>query len=341
MKTIYTDDHRLHHAACELIGGKMMPAFECPQRADIVLSRVRQVGLGPVIAPTRMGISAAAKVHDPKFVGFLESAWALWDAEHGDGSDALPMTWPARSLRQIEPETIDGKLGFFSFDAGCGLTKTSFTAIASGVEVAMTGVDLMLAGEKAAFSLCRPPGHHATSDQMGGYCYLNNAAIAAQVLTEAGRRVAILDVDYHHGNGTQAIFYHRGDVFFTSLHGHPTQEYPYFLGYDDETGAGEGEGANLNLPLRWGSAWDAYGPALDVACDAIAKFGADMLVVSLGLDTFEQDPISKFKLKSDDYLRMGERIAKLGLPTLFIFEGGYAVEALGVNTANVLVGFES
>lgn len=339
MKTIYTADHNLHHAAYELIGGQMTPAFECPRRAEIVLEQVTAAKLGPVIEPTRMGFGAAAKVHDPRFIAFLEQAWPAWLAEHGD-SDALPMTWPARSLRQIEPDSIDGKLGFYSFDAGCALTRGSFAAIASAVEVALTGVDLIAAGERAAFSLCRPPGHHATADQMGGYCYLNNAAIAAQVLVEAGARVAILDVDYHHGNGTQAIFYDRPDVLFTSIHGHPRQEYPYFLGYADERGAGQGEGANLNLPLVWGSAWDAYGPALDAACESISAFGADTVVVSLGLDTFEEDPISKFKLKSPDYLRMGERIARLGLRTLFIFEGGYAVEALGVNTANVLIGFE-
>ncbi|PWR18432.1 histone deacetylase family protein [Zavarzinia aquatilis] len=340
MKTIFNADHKLHDAAFELIGGKMMPAFECPRRAEIVLEKVTEAKLGPVIAPTATGIAAAAKVHDAKFVAFLEKAWGLWSEEHGD-SDALPMTWPARSLRQIEPDSIDGKLGFYSFDAGCGLTKTSFQAIAAGVETSLTGVDLILAGETSAFALSRPPGHHATADQMGGYCYLNNAAIAAQVLAEAGRRVAILDVDYHHGNGTQAIFYERGDIYFASIHGHPTQEYPYFLGYADETGAGAGEGANLNLPLYWGSAWDAYGAALDKACEGIVAFGADTVVVSLGLDTFEEDPISKFKLKSEDYLRMGERIRKLGLQTLFVFEGGYAVEALGINTANVLIGFES
>jgi acetoin utilization deacetylase AcuC-like enzyme len=190
MKTIYTADHNLHHAAYELIGGQMTPAFECPRRAEIVLEQVTAAKLGPVVEPTRMGFSAAAKVHDPRFIAFLEQAWPAWLAEHGD-SDALPMTWPARSLRQIEPDSIDGKLGFYSFDAGCALTRGSFAAIASAVEVALTGVDLIAAGESAAFSLCRPPGHHATADQMGGYCYLNNAAIAAQVLVEAGARVAM------------------------------------------------------------------------------------------------------------------------------------------------------
>ena len=159
-------------------------------------------------------------------------------------------------------------------------------------------------------------------------------------MTRQGGRVAILDVDYHHGNGTQAIFYDRPDVLFVSLHGDPKQEYPYFLGYADETGVGRGEGCNLNLPLPWGTAWDTYGVAMETAVARIKAFAPDTLVVSLGLDTYMEDPISHFRLDTADYLRMGEQIATIGAPTLFVFEGGYAVEPLGVNTVNVLTGFE-
>jgi acetoin utilization deacetylase AcuC-like enzyme len=176
---------------------------------------------------------------------------------------------------------------------------------------------------------------------MGGYCYLNNAAIAVQALLDQGNtRVAVLDVDYHHGNGTQQIFYDRADVHFASLHGDPRVEYPYFLGYADETGQGAGLGFNLNLPLPHGTDWSGYGPALDEACRRIQTYGPQVLVVSLGVDTFEHDPISRFKLRSDDYLRIGQRMAALRLPTLFVFEGGYAVDAIGVNAVNVLQGFE-
>ena len=150
----------------------------------------------------------------------------------------------------------------------------------------------------------------------------------------------MLDVDYHHGNGTQEIFWRRGDVLFASIHADPRQEYPFFLGHADETGEGDGEGTTLNLPLPWGSDWRDYRPTLDQALAAIRRFGADALVVSLGVDTFEQDPISQFKLVHDDYLRMGEMIAGAGLPTLFVMEGGYAVDALGINAVNVLTGFE-
>ncbi|HWV10926.1 MAG TPA: histone deacetylase family protein, partial [Pseudomonas sp.] len=195
-------------------------------------------------------------------------------------------------------------------------------------------------GAHSAFALCRPPGHHAAGDVMGGYCYLNNAAIAAQAFIDQGRRkVAILDVDYHHGNGTQSIFYTRSDVLFTSIHGDPAEEFPFFLGYADELGEGAGEGCNFNYPLPMGSDWDAWSAALEQACQRIGEHGAEVVVVSLGVDTYMEDPISQFKLDSPDYLTMGRRIAALGLPTLFVMEGGYAVEAIGVNAVNVLEGF--
>ena len=198
----------------------------------------------------------------------------------------------------------------------------------------------MAEGARAAFSLSRPPGHHAGADFFGGYCFLNNAALAAQHLRDAGMdRVAVLDVDYHHGNGTQAIFYDRPDVFFASLHGDPRTEYPFFLGYADETGAGKGDGANLNLPLPRGTDYAHWSDALEVALAAIERFGADALVVSLGVDTFAGDPISGFQLQSTDYLRMGERLQQMGLPTVLVFEGGYAVEEVGINAVNVLQAF--
>ena len=170
---------------------------------------------------------------------------------------------------------------------------------------------------------------------------VNNAAIAAQAFLDQGHtKVAILDVDYHHGNGTQSIFYARSDVLFTSIHGHPEAEFPFFLGYADELGDGAGEGFNFNYPLPAGSGWDNWSAALEEACKEIERYGADVIVVSLGVDTFKDDPISQFKLDSPDYLAMGRRIARLGKPTLFVMEGGYAVEEIGINAVNVLEGFE-
>ena len=177
---------------------------------------------------------------------------------------------------------------------------------------------------------------------MGGYCFLNNAALAAQALLDHGHaRVAVLDVDYHHGNGTQSIFYERSDVLTVSIHGDPRTEYPFFLGHADESGAGAGAGFNLNLPLPRGTGFDRWRQALQLGLQAIAQFDAQALVVSLGVDTFEGDPISGFGLKSADYLLLGQDIARAALPTVFVFEGGYAVDDVGVNTANVIEGFSA
>ncbi|MEX1205326.1 MAG: histone deacetylase family protein [Dongiaceae bacterium] len=340
MKTVYSDDHRLQDGKSELIDGKLVPCFEMPKRADIILARVRAAKLGEVVGPGEFGLDPLRRVHKADFVEFLRTAWDEWVTAHG-AYDALPLNWLARGMRSIEPEVIDGRLGYYSFDAGTPITAGTWRAAAAAANVALTGRRLVAAGERAAFALCRPPGHHAGSDYYGGYCFLNNAAIAAQGFRDGGAaRVAVLDVDYHHGNGTQEIFYGRGDVLTVSIHADPKQEFPFFLGHADEIGAGAGEGFHLNLPLRWGSGWDSYGPALKTAMSRIRDFGADALVVSLGLDTFAEDPISKFKLRHDDYPEMGGMIAALRLPTLFVMEGGYAVEALGVNTVNVLAGFE-
>jgi acetoin utilization deacetylase AcuC-like enzyme len=245
-------------------------------------------------------------------------------------------------MRRLLPETIAGKRPYSSFDAGTPITAGTWRAAVASAEVAMTGMKLVKGGERSVFSLCRPPGHHAGSDFYGGYCFFNNAAIAAQGFRDGGAaRVAILDVDYHHGNGTQEIFYRRDDVLTISIHADPKQEFPFFLGHADERGEGRGEGAHLNLPLPWGISWTEYGPALDTAMRRIAEFAPDAIVVSLGVDTFEKDPISKFKLKHEDYLRTGEVIAAAGKPTLFVMEGGYAVDELGINAVNVLQGFEA
>ena len=342
MKTIYSDTHRLHHGKVELIDGEMKPCFEMPKRADTVLARVQAVGLGDVLAPRDFGRAPIEAIHEAPFVQFLQDAWSEW-AALGRTHDALPLIWPVRGLRTDRvPQSIDGKMGYYSMDAGVPITAGTWTAIYQSAQVALTAADLMAQGDKAAFALCRPPGHHAAAGMMGGYCYLNNAAIAAQYLRDHGAaRILVLDVDYHHGNGTQSIFYERGDVSFVSLHGDPQVEYPNFLGYADELGEGEGRGHNHNFPLPHGTAWDTYGPALDAACRVAEAYRPDAIIVSLGVDTFEEDPISRFKLRSDDYLRMGERIGALGRPTLFVFEGGYAVDAVGVNAVNVLTGFES
>lgn len=341
MKTVYTDTHRLQHGRAELNDGQLMPCFEKPERADLVIARVRETGLGPVVEPHHFGREPMARVHAEPYLLFLETAWDAWLTEHGD-HDALPLNWAVRGMRwDVEPEHIDGKLSYFSFDAGTPITAGTWRAVTGSANVALTGRRLIADGERAAFALCRPPGHHAAADYYGGYCFLNNAAIAAQAFLDRGAaRVALLDVDYHHGNGSQSIFYDRDDVLVQSLHADPRWEFPYFLGHADERGAGRGEDCNHNYPLPWGTDFAAWADALETACRRIERYAPDALVISLGVDTFRGDPISRFLLDHDDYPRIGERLARLGLPTLFVMEGGYAVEAIGVNAVNVLSGFE-
>ncbi len=341
MKTIYSEDHRFHHGASELNRGEMVPLFEMPRRAEMILKRIENTGFGEVVAPERFGDEAIHAVHAEDYVQFLESAWREWVEEEGNQAFAIAWVFPCRGLRQTAPRSIHGKLGYYAFDVAIPIVEGTWRAVRSAADVALTGQRLLNGGARAAFALCRPPGHHAMRDLGGGYCYLNNAAIAAQAMRDSGAgRVAILDVDYHHGNGTQSIFYSRRDVLFVSLHGDPQSEFPYYLGYADETGEGEGEGFNLNLPMPAGTAWREYSAALNTALARIREFGPDALVVSLGVDTFKADPISHFRLENEDYLRMGESIAGLNAPTLFVMEGGYAVDDIGVNTVNVLTGFE-
>lgn len=234
---------------------------------------------------------------------------------------------------------IEARLGSYASDTATPIARGTWSAAKAAADVALSAAQCVVAGGRAAFALTRPPGHHASADTFGGYCYLNNAAIAAQCCADRGMRVAILDVDYHHGNGTQAIFYDRDDVLYCSLHADPAFAFPHFAGFGDERGAGDGEGANLNLPLPSGTGWNSYASALGNGMDCISRFGPDILVVSLGLDTFEHDPICDFRLRGEDYLRLGEAIAGARIPTLFLFEGGYDLASIGANTANVLEAF--
>lgn len=341
MKTVYSPDHACHHPRHEISDGALKAAVEIPSRAEMVLAAVKAAGLGEILPPTPLERAFVERIHEPAYIDFLEGVWDETVAAGRTEEEAFPFVWPTPGLRADRvPTHLDGRMGFYSFDAGTPLTNGTFAAAWSSASVAVTAADLIAAGEGSAFALCRPPGHHAMSARYGGYCFFNNAALAAERLAAGGRRVAILDVDYHHGNGTQAIFFERGDVLFVSIHADPDQEYPYFLGHADEIGEGAGEGANLNLPLPLGSDWATWSKALELALASVERAGPDALVISLGLDPYEGDPISQFKLTTDDFSRLGERLAKAGVPTLFVLEGGYAVEALGANCAAVLTAFE-
>lgn len=341
MKTIYSPVHLGHHAQGEFNRGAMVPPFEKPERAEWVRDAVQAAALGPLLEPRDFGLQPVLRVHDADYVTFLREAHREWQAL-GRPGDAIPMAWPGRGMRDDRvPGSLDGRLGHYSYDIGTPITAGTWEAVRTGANVALTATELVKAGERSAFALCRPPGHHAARDYCGGYCYLNNAAIAAQHLRDAGaERVAIFDVDYHHGNGTQSLFYDRGDVLFVSIHGDPVTEYPYFLGHAEERGAGEGEGFNLNFPLPHGTGWDEWSAAFDAGAKAVLAHAPDVVVLSLGVDTYEKDPISNFRLRTEHFPAIGRRIAALGLPTVFIMEGGYAVDDIGRNVAGVLSGFE-
>jgi acetoin utilization deacetylase AcuC-like enzyme len=340
MITVFSEEHLLRDARTELYGGQLVPPHECPERAQYVLDRVRATALGEVVAPARYGLDPVLRVHDAQFVEFLGSAAREWAAA-GNRGEAIPDCWPARRMAQKRPNNITGKLGYYAMAGETSITPGTWEAARAAADVALTAAERLRAGAKGAFALCRPPGHHAARDLYGGYCFLNNAAIAAQYLRDRGAgRVAILDVDFHHGNGTQDIFYDRPDVLFVSLHGDPAEAFPYFSGYADEVGAGAGAGYNLNLPLPRGTEFAAWRRALAAALDRIRAFRADALVVSLGVDTFAGDPISFFRLQSEDFGAYGRMIATCRVPTLFVLEGGYAVAEVGVNVVNVLCGFE-
>ena len=342
MDIIYSEDHRKRASKTELYGGELLPPFECPERMDFILEAIEKTSLGTIHSPKDFGRDPITAIHDEGFVTFIETCWQEWVAA-GFKGEAIASVWPSRSMPSPRiPSFIDGKMGYYTLASETSISAGTAEAAYTSAQVALTAADAIMKGQaQMMFALCRPPGHHASKDQFGGYCFYNNAAIAAQHMRDQGAaKVAILDVDFHHGNGTQAIFYDRDDVLFLSLHGDPAEAFPYFLGYAEETGLGAGEGYNVNYPMPPKTPYSKWSEALDDALGRIRAFGADSLIVSFGADTFENDPISFFKLTSADFIDIGRRIATLNLPTLTVMEGGYAVSEVGTNTVNLLLGME-
>lgn len=340
MKTIYADKHSLHNPGVEVDCGRVEECAEKPSRAENVLAEIRARGMGPVMTPKPYGINHITQVHNPDYIEFLRTAYGSWQTA-GLTGPAFATNFNSQHSSDIPPQAIIGKMGYYLADTSVSITASSWEAAEQGAHAALTALDCVLGGHKSVFSLSRPPGHHASAGVGAGYCLLNNIAIAAEQFIRGGhgKKVAILDVDYHHGNGTQDIFYERSDVLYVSLHADPCMDFPYFLGHAHEKGVGAGEGFNCNYPLPLGTTWEQYRMALADGLKQIEQFGADILLVSLGVDTYKHDPISKFMLDSPDYLTMGADIARLKRPTLFVMEGGYAVEAIGTNMVNVLSGF--
>jgi acetoin utilization deacetylase AcuC-like enzyme len=342
MLTFASDAHRQHHPRQPFHDqGQMMVPPEVPERAERIRAAIDAAAIGPIREPEAHGREAILRVHTGDYVEFLEHVHEQWRAATGEPADgeAIPYARAIRGQPFAGPQHPIAALGWYSHDGDSVLAGT-WAAAVGAVDVTLSAWTAVAGGDaQAAYALARPPGHHAAAGSYGGYCFLNNAAIAAAAWAEQGARVAILDVDYHHGNGTQQIFYDRGDVGFVSLHADPAFEYPFFSGFADEHGAGAGDGTTHNFPLPLGTTWAQYAPALDAAADALRNFGPDALIVSLGVDTAAEDD-DTFQLVGDDFMRMGSAIGALGLPTVLIQEGGYDLEVIGRNVVNVLTGFE-
>ncbi len=339
MKVIYSETHRLHAPPYEFTGGGMTPYSEAPARADAILRALRERGFADVIVPRAYPLDPILTVHDADYLHYLERIHAAWVASGKPASGVIPDTFAVRAMGG-RPKELRNQDGYYCFDAQTPIVEGTYRAALASAHGALTGADLLLSGASAAYALCRPPGHHAGRDLYGGYCYLNNAALAAARLGRE-ERVAVLDVDYHHGNGTQEVFYGSGRVLFISIHADPNRAYPFFSGFADERGTGAGRGFNHNFPLPPRVGDGEYLEVLGRAMEIVRGFAPGFLVVSLGVDTFRDDPLGDFDLSAEAFCRMGERLAQARLPTLLVQEGGYNVERMGACVANVLEGFQN
>ncbi|MGB7269522.1 MAG: histone deacetylase family protein [Albidovulum sp.] len=338
MKAIFDDRQWKHQPRHFMANGAFLPNPEQAERIDRLLTGALGAGCR-IEAPLDAGLGPIAALHSPEYLVFLQNIHTRWKRIEGAGDEVIPNIHPACRTNSY-PKSAVGQAGFHQADTACPIAAGTWEAAYWSAQSAIHGADLLLGGEKAAYALSRPPGHHAFGDMAGGFCFLNNSGIAAERLRTRGLRPAILDVDVHHGNGTQGIFYHRRDVLTVSIHADPERFYPFFWGQAHERGAGEGLGYNLNLPLARGTGDDAYLATLDVALRRVKAFGADVVVVALGLDAFIGDPFKGFAVTTQGFGKIGAAIAGLGLPCLFVQEGGYLCDALGANLTSVLKGYE-
>jgi acetoin utilization deacetylase AcuC-like enzyme len=339
MHIVYTERHKLHDTADVLVEGHPLNSYEVPARAEVILNAVQAAQLGPVIPPTDHGLEPILAVHDVAYVEYLRTVHADSAAYFGEPGPVMTWTFASRQAAR-KPRSFLGLKGYYAFGWGTPILPGTWEAAYWSAQCALTTADLVRGGEQVAYALCRPPGHHAGPDLYGGYCYLNNAAIAARYLQAKLDRVAILDVDYHHGNGTQLAFYSDPSVLYCSLHAHPDEDYPYYWGDEDERGEGAGVGTNRNWPLPRGSGDGAYLAALEEALGTIRDFAPWALVLSVGLDTMAGDPDGGFEVTLDGLAEIGCRVASMHLPTVMVQEGGYGLENLGRDAVRFLAAFQ-
>ena len=347
MKVFYSDAHLQHNPPFEIFdGGEKVPYFEVPERAGRVLSALKQTTWAEISTPWDFGLEPLLAVHDAGYLDFLRSAHAEWletalEADY-EKTALLPATFPPAGWRR-KPGSLLGRAGYYMMDLSAPIVVGTYAAALASVNCALSAASVLLdepvaSAPKAVFALCRPPGHHAGRANCGGYCYLNNAAVAANWLSRHGR-VAVLDIDYHAGNGTQDIFYERADVLSISIHADPQEEYPYYSGYADETGAGPGLGFHRNFPLPTGTPDELYLATLADALRCMVDFQPGFLVISAGMDLFGGDPLGKFQVSSSGIRAIGREIAGLSLPAVIVMEGGYNNAALGENMLAFLESF--
>jgi acetoin utilization deacetylase AcuC-like enzyme len=345
MPAVWAEECLAHEPDAEIWLGVRTPGTEVPERATVLRDAV--AGAGARIVPAvPHGDEVLASVHDPALLEHLAGSYAAWERagfpDDPGQNRVVPYVFPTPALLSGAPARLPAALhartGWYCYDTMTLVGPGTWRAARAAVDAALTAVDLVIAGEPAAYAICRPPGHHATRAGYGGSCYLNNAAVAAEALRRAGfARVAVIDVDAHHGNGTQALFYDRSDVLYASVHVDPGAGwFPHFFGFADETGTGDGAGHNRNAPLAPGSTDDAWLAAVASLCEFVAQFAPDAVVVSLGVDAAEDDPESPLRVSHDGYGATGELIRALGVPTVAVHEGGYHLPTLGSLTASFL-----
>jgi acetoin utilization deacetylase AcuC-like enzyme len=337
MLIVYSPVQGRHRPAYVVKGGHPSQSYDLPERLDGILAAVKENELGAIVEPTRSGLAPILTVHDAGMIEYLQDAYAQHRASDGAGGPLFPTFFPPPGQRR-RPSCLEGRKGFYCTNMGVPIGEHTWHAALVSAYCAVTGAKCLRSGERYVYAMCRPPGHHAGPNFFGGYCYMNNAAIAAKFLRRQGGRVAILDIDYHHGNGTQAVFYRDPDVWYGSLHVDPDTDYPFYAGYADESGKGAGQGTNCNLPLPPRTGERRYLAALDTLVWQLASFEPRRLVVSAGFDTYIHDPIGSFQVTTDGFWQIGRRIHKLDLPTLVVQEGGYCVPALGQNVVAFLSG---
>jgi len=337
MKVVFDPEQKRHYPRHFLVNGVVETNPEVPERADRLLAAARQAGLEHVV-PADHGLAPISAVHTPEYIAFLSTIHERWLRIEGGSDEVVPGIHPDRRDGAY-PLSAVAQAGYHMADGACPVAAGSWAAIKRSADAAAEAALMVREGTAWAYALSRPPGHHAFADMAGGFCYVNNSGVAAQMLLGRHERVAILDVDVHHGNGTQGMFYKRPDILTVSIHADPVRFYPFFWGHADERGAGAGLGYNYNLPLPRGTDDEAYMPALAAARRRIEAFAPGALVVALGLDAYKDDPQGGFAITTDGFGRIGEMIGRFGLPTVLVQEGGYLCDGLGANLTHFLQGF--